>query len=185
MENIETKDIEVKETDIENEKDAKMKDEKADAPEADEVETESAVDELFTKIAVNQLTQNPDISQVLYKILTLCSLSKTVDNKIFAWVKFLETITKQEFEELSKIQKNFDFQLANRDFRNDAKLKGDFARQEGAKMTKKLTSLINVPMIDRALVQSQIHLSDAELNLLAPFYFPATVADKVVEAAKA
>ncbi len=159
MENTETKPIE---------KDAETENINVDVP-----------DELYTGIAVNTLTQNRDLAGVLHKILTLCSLSKTVDPKIITWVSLTETITKREFEELSKIQKNFDFQITNRDFRNDEKLKQQFAIQEQGKMTKKLTSLVDVPMIDETLIKSQINLNDAEYGHLTPFYFPVKNIDIV------
>ncbi len=174
MENIKTKDVEMKEkdtTDYEPEGESK----KADMEES----AEAAQDELFTKIDVNTLTQSKDLAAVLHKILTLCHLSKTVDPKVLAWVKLVETTTRQEFEELTKVQKNFDFQIANRDFRNDEKLKREFAIGEQRKMTQKLTSLIDVPMIDETLIKSQINLNEAEFAQLAPFYFPATGIDIV------
>lgn len=139
-------------------------------------------DKLFTNIAVNQLTQNRDLANVLHKILTLCTLSKIVAPKILTWVQLVESITKQEFEELSKIQKNFDFQIVNRDFRNDEDLKRKYAIQEQANMTKKLTSLIDVPMIDEGLLKSQINLTDAEFGQLNSFFFPAKNIDIVAVA---
>ncbi len=158
MENVENKDVEMKEKD---------NSEKMSAP-VDVVE-----DKLFTKITVNQLTQNEGLGKVLYKILTLCHLSRTVSPKVITWVKLVESITKKEFEELTTIQKNFDFQINNRDFRNDDKLKQGFAIQEQGKMAKKLTSLIDVPMIDETLLKVQINLADAEFSQLVPFFFSA------------
>jgi hypothetical protein len=144
---------------------------KVEVQDAEIVETESKKeDNLYTSISVNELTQNKDLASVLHKVLTLCYLSKTVDPKVIAWVKLVETTTKQEFEELTKIQNNFDFQIANRDFRNDEKLKKEYATQESAKMTQKLKSLIEVPVITKQLFQSQINLSDAEFGLLASFF---------------
>jgi hypothetical protein len=167
MENIETKDVERKDT------------ERKDTEIVEAKSTDVVQDILFTKITVNELTQGKDLSTVLHKILTLCFLSKTVDAKVITWVKLVEAITKQEFEELTKIQKNFDYQIVNRDFRNDEKLKGEFAKQESAKMTRKITSLVDVPMIDKALIQSQINLNEAEFKQLEPFFFPVTDIDIV------
>ncbi len=127
---------------------------------------------LFTKIMVNELTQNRELAKVLHKILTLCSLSKTVAPKVLTWANFVETITKHEFEELSKIEKNFNFQITNRDFKNDDNLKREFAIQEQKKMTDKLSSLIDTPRIDKVLLDSQINLTETELQLLTPFFFP-------------
>lgn len=147
--------------------------EKVEVKDAEIVEAEntsSVKDNLYTKISVNDLTQSKDLSNVLHKILTLCHLSKVVDPKILTWVKLVETTTKQEFEELTKIKNNFDFQIANRDFRNDEKRKREYGIQESVKMTNKLKSLIEVPVVDKTLVHSQINLNDAEFELLTPFY---------------
>lgn len=172
MENIEAKEQD-QAIEVENvEKDVDVQKSSADLDtESKKESTDDVQDELYTKIDVNTLTQNKDLAQILNKVLTLCSLSKTIDPKVITWVRLIETITRQEFEELSKIQKNFDFQIANRDFRNDEKLKRQFAMQEQAKMTKKLTSLVDVPMIDKTLMHSQIHLNNAEFAQLTPFFF--------------
>lgn len=154
MENIDMNKIEVKDAEI-----------------VEVGNTGEVKDNLYTKISVNDLTQSKDLANVLHKILTLCHLSKIVDTKILTWVKLVETTTKQEFEELTKIQNNFDFQITNRDFRNDEKLKRSFALQEQAKMTNKLKSLIDIPVINKTLLHSQINLNDAEYDLLTPFYF--------------
>jgi hypothetical protein len=125
---------------------------------------------LFNQVAVNFLTQDKNLAATFHKILTLCAISKTVDPKVVVWIKLLENITKEQFEVLAKIQRNFDYQIANRDFRNDDKLKREFTIREQGKMTDTLTGLIDVPAIDAQLLDSQVVLTPEEIEILTPFY---------------
>ena len=125
---------------------------------------------IYNQVAVSFLTQEKNLAATFHKILTLCAISKTVDPKIVVWIKLLENITKEQFEALAKIQRNFDYQIANRDFRNDDKLKREFAISEQQKMTDTLTGLIDVPIIDAQLLDEQIVLTPEEIEILTPFY---------------
>jgi hypothetical protein len=125
---------------------------------------------LSNSVACSYLTSDAGLGKVMHKILTARAICTKISPAVTAWANHVEAVAEQEIKAIKIIQTNFEYQAANLDFGDGDSKKMEFAKQEQAKYTTKLSSIVQVPAIAKDLLVQNIILDENELTILLPFF---------------